>query len=114
VHAEFPVRKDASELRALLVKGAQSLGAGVQEGLAWVDVDGNGSLDRKEVGKAYSAFKNYFLKGASTLQTMGPMLAMFGGMDAGGMPGGMGGMGGIGGMGQMPRGRGRGRGRGPP
>ena len=47
--------------------------------------NGNGQLERKEVGKAYKSIKEYFLKGAQTLQTMGPMLAMFGGMDMGDM-----------------------------
>ena len=31
--------------------------------VAWVDADGNGQLERKEVGKAYKTFKEYFTKG---------------------------------------------------
>ena len=82
--------------------------------IAWVDSDGNGQLERKEVGKAYASFKQYFIKGAETLKTMGPMLAMFGGGMGGGGMDGLGGLGAMGGMpgGGMPGGMGRGRGRG--
>ena len=101
VHAAFPIRKDAAELKAILLKAAKTLGADkVQGAVKWADADGNGILDRKEVGKAYKTAKDYFLKGAQTLQTMGPMLAMFGGMDMDG-----------GGRGRGGGGRGRGRGR---
>jgi len=103
VHDELPIRKDAAELRALVLKvGAALAGADISlsDGMKWVDLNGNGSIERKEVGKAYAKFKELFLKGTQTLQTMGPMLAMFGAM--GGGPGG-----------GVPRGRGgRGGGRG--
>jgi len=52
---------------------------------------------------AHGNFKRAFIKAAESLKTMGPMLAMFGGGDMGGMGGGMP-------MGGMPGGRGRGGG----
>ena len=106
VHEAFPIRKSAEELQQMLTKGAEASGLSLADGIKFVDADGDGQVDRKEAGKAFSAFKSAFLQGAKTLQEMGPMLAMFGDMDEGG-----GGMGGMGGMDGMPRGRGRGRGR---
>ena len=60
-----------------------------RSGIAFVDGNGDGFVDRKEAGKAFSAAKKSFLEVAKTVQQMGPMMAMFGG-------GGMGGMGGMG------------------
>lgn len=49
-------------------------------------------LARKEVLKAVGLFKNHFVKAVKTIESMGPMLAMFSGMKqqqggAGGAPG---------------------------
>jgi len=63
-----------------------------------LDGDADGAVTKLEAGKAFKAFRVMFLKAAKTLREMGPMLALFGGMD-GGMPGG------------APGGRGSGRGR---
>jgi Ca2+-binding EF-hand superfamily protein len=49
-----------------------------------LDVDSDGAVTKLEAGKAFKAFRQMFLKAAKTLREMGPMLAMFGGMD---MPG---------------------------
>ena len=99
VHAAYPVREDAAALKALLLELVEAAGAGMAEGVALVDTDGDGAIQRKEAGKAFSAAKKAFTGATKTLQEMGPMLAMFGAMgDGGGMGGG------------MPSGRGRGRG----
>lgn len=113
VHAMFPFRKSADDLRAMLIEGAGKSGLSLADGIKVLDADGDGSISRKEVGKSYSKFKTLFLKATQTLQTMGPMLAMFGGMGGAGGPGG-GGLGGLdlGALGAMGGGRGRGRGRG--
>ena len=50
--------------------------AAIRAGIAMLDGNGDGAVERKEAGKAYGAFKRGFLKGAELLQTMGPMLAM--------------------------------------
>ena len=73
--------------------------------MGMLDADSDGAVTKLEAGKAFKAFRVMFLKAAKNLREMGPMLAMFGGMDGGGM-GGMGGM-----PGGMPGGRGGGRGR---
>ena len=65
--------------------------AAAQLGVKMLDSNGDGAIERKEAGKAVASVKKVFSKAINYLQTMGPMLAMFGGMDAGGM-GGMGGM----------------------
>ena len=102
VHAVFPIRKEASELRSLLLKGMSLFEDELSAGKRWLDTDGNGSIERKEVGQAFAKFKAMFLKEMKTVQEMGPMLAMFGGMD-------------MDGMGAMGAGRGRGgAGRGAP
>lgn len=105
VHAAFPVRKDAAELKALLLEAVAAVGTGMADGVALIDGDGDGSVSRKEAGQAFKKAKQMFMEATKTLQEMGPMLAMFGGAD-GGMGGGP--MGGMGAMGGMPRGGGRG------
>lgn len=117
VHEALPIRKSAEELQQLLGKGAEKAvasGFSLADAIKFVDDDGDGQIDRKEAGKAFKAFKDMYLKGAKALQEMGPMLAMFGGMeDGGGGGGGLGGLEGLmGGMGGMPGGRGGGGGRG--
>ena len=95
VHAAFPLRRSADDLKGLLkglLLGTSGGGSKEEElarsGIAFVDGNGDGFVDRKEAGKAFSAAKKSFLEVAKTVQQMGPMMAMFGG---GG--GGMGGMG---------------------
>jgi hypothetical protein len=96
VHAAFPLRRSADDLKGLLkglLLGTSGGGSKEEElarsGIAFVDGNGDGFVDRKEAGKAFSAAKKSFLEVAKTVQQMGPMMAMFGG-------GGMGGMGGMG------------------
>merc|ERR1719399_113264 len=48
-----------------------------QEGLAYLDTNGDGAIERKEMFGAVKEFKILFLQGVSTIETMGPMLAMF-------------------------------------
>jgi len=50
----------------------------------WIDKDGDGFIQRKEVGLAYNTFGKKFLEISKTIKTMGPMMAMLGG-DMGGM-----------------------------
>ena len=76
VHEAFPLRKDAAELKGLLAKGIAAVGD-ISQGVAYVDSDGDGQIDRKEAGKAYKKFKEKFVKGVKTLQEMGPMLKLF-------------------------------------
>jgi Ca2+-binding EF-hand superfamily protein len=47
--------------------------------LAMADSDSDGSVGRKEAYGAVSSFKRHFLEAATLLETMGPMLAVFGG-----------------------------------
>jgi Ca2+-binding EF-hand superfamily protein len=54
-----------------------------RSGVALLDGDGDGVITRKEAGKAVGAFKRKFLDATGILSSMGPMLAMFGGMGAG-------------------------------
>ena len=70
--------------------------------MGMLDADSDGGVTKLEAGKAFKAFRVMFLKAAKSLREMGPMLAMFGGMDGGGM-GGM--------PGGMPGGRAGGRGK---
>ena len=48
-----------------------------QEGLAYLDTNGDGSIERKEIFAAVKEFKRLFMAGVKTLETMGPMLEMF-------------------------------------
>lgn len=99
VHEAFPIRKDADELKKLLLGMVEAAGASRADGIALIDADGDGQIQRKEAGKAFASAKKAFTSAVTTLQQMGPMLAMFGGGGGmGGMPGG------------MPMGGGRGRG----
>lgn len=88
VHTAFPLRKDAGDLKKLLIRGLEAIGdvssASISGGIGIVDTNGDGVIDRKEAGKAYGSAKKQFLTASSTLQEMGPMIAMFGGMNGGG------------------------------
>ena len=99
VHADFAVRSTVADMRQLVLKvmgELKSTDMSLSDGIKWLDVDGNGSIERTELGKAYKAGKEAFLKAVETLQQMGPLLAMFAGMGDMGGGGGMGGMGGMG------------------
>uniref|UniRef100_A0A7S3BLK0 EF-hand domain-containing protein n=1 Tax=Haptolina ericina TaxID=156174 RepID=A0A7S3BLK0_9EUKA len=94
-------------LPGLTAAGSQAVAKeNLQDIVEMLDGNGDGEITKKEAGAAVGSFKRAFVKAAESLQTMGPMLAMFGGM--GGDMGGMGGMGAMGGMGGMGGGRGRG------
>jgi Ca2+-binding EF-hand superfamily protein len=76
LQAGFPV-PSLSASAALTTEDVASL-------LALVDSDADGSIGRKEAYRAVSSFKKQFLEAARMLETMGPMLAVFGGgMDLG-------------------------------
>ena len=113
VHADFPVRGNVADMRQLVLKvmgELRSTEMSLSDGIKWLDVDGNGSIERTELGKAYKAGKEAFLKAVETLQQMGPLLAMFAGMGDMGGGGGVGGMGGRGARGGREGAGGRGRG----
>ena len=76
VHAAFPLRRDASELKRLLLDVVAAAGAGMADGVALIDADGDGQIDRKEAGRAFKDAKKAFIQATTTLQQMGPMLAM--------------------------------------
>ena len=57
----------------------------VAAGISWLDEDGDGKISRKEVGMAYNTAGRKFLEVSKTIKQMGPMLALFGGGDMGGM-----------------------------
>lgn len=108
-HELFPVRKTPGELEDFVRETIESIGGGggsadnnngaldsidrekVVESMKWIDDDGDGYIQRKEVGKYYNIAGKKFLEISKTIKQMGPMLAMFGGMDMKGGGGGGGG-----------------------
>lgn len=92
VHELFPLRPSAEELEAVVQKllvgsdaNTETLSTGF---FSSMDDNGDGALQRAEVGKAYNIAGRKFLEIAKTIKQMGPMLAMFGGgMDMGGAGG---------------------------
>lgn len=94
-HELFPLRKTAKELEYFVRNTVESIGGNtldeesVAQGMKWIDDDGDGLIQRKEVGKYYNIAGKKFFEISKTIKQMGPMLAMFGGMDMNG--GGMGG-----------------------
>lgn len=108
-HELFPVRKTPGELEDFVRETIESFGGGggsadnnngaldsidrekVVESMKWIDDDGDGYIQRKEVGKYYNIAGKKFLEISKTIKQMGPMLAMFGGMDMKGGGGGGGG-----------------------
>lgn len=71
LEAGFPV-PSLSASAALTAEHVASL-------LSLVDSDADGSVSRKEAYTAVASFKKQFLEAATLLETMGPMLAVFGG-----------------------------------
>ncbi|KAL9179075.1 hypothetical protein ACHAXT_000117 [Thalassiosira profunda] len=96
-HKLFPLRKTAEELESFVKDTITSIGGdqldkeSVVEGMRWIDDNADGLIQRVEVGKHYNAAGKKFLEIAKTIKQMGPMLAMFGGMDSAGGGGGGGG-----------------------
>lgn len=87
-HGILPLRGTAQELQELIQTGLLSTKIEGEEsvlaGMRWLDEDGDGHIQRIEIGKAYNAFGKKFVEIAKSIKTMGPMMAMFGG-DLGGM-----------------------------
>ena len=96
----FPLRDSATELEGFLRSAISSvLGetnnldetvneADIAKHLKWVDTNGDGILQRQEVGKAYNKAGKKFLEVSKTIKTMGPMMALFGGGGGAGFGGG--------------------------
>lgn len=90
LHELFPLRSTSQELEAFVQTTLKSIGGNswdkesVAVGMKWIDDDGDGFIQRKEVGKAYNTSGKKFLEIAQTIKQMGPMLALFGGMNADG------------------------------
>lgn len=70
-----------------------ALAAAAADGIVrWMDDDGDGFIQRREVGRHYNVAGRKFAEISKTIKQMGPMMALFGGM--GDMNGGGGGGGG--------------------
>lgn len=87
-HTLFPLRGNPSELEEFVKKTIVSFGGqdsldkeSVEKGMKWIDDDGDGYINRKEVGKFYNIAGKQFMDTSKSIRQMGPMLAMFGGMD---------------------------------
>ena len=91
-HDLLPFRRSAEELDRLFQNFIEYFGAGknsldeeasaMAEGIVrWFDDDGDGIVQRKEVGRHYKEAGLQFLEISKLVKEMGPMLAMFGGMD---------------------------------
>ena len=86
VHALFPLREDANELEIFVKRAIESINGNegtvdnkdstVHGIISWMDDDKDGSISRKEVGKAYNEAGKKFLEVSKTLKQMGPMLVM--------------------------------------
>ncbi|KAL3799126.1 hypothetical protein HJC23_002254 [Cyclotella cryptica] len=97
-HALFPLRGNPSELEEFVKETIESFGgsdsldkASVEKSMKWIDDDGDGYINRKEVGKYYNFAGKQFLDTSKSIRQMGPMLAMFGGVDVNSGGGGGGG-----------------------
>eukprot|EP00984_Skeletonema_dohrnii_P027569 scaffold17154_cov86-Skeletonema_dohrnii-CCMP3373.AAC.1 len=93
VHELFPLRSDADELKDFVTSSIESIAGGggavvdkesVAKGMKWVDDDGDGHISKKEVAKYYNLAGKKFMEISKTIKQLGPMLAMFGGMDMNG------------------------------
>lgn len=86
VHELFPLREDANELEMFVKRAIESISGnegtvankdGIVHGIiSWMDDSKDGSISRKEVGKAYNEAGKKFLEVSKTLKQMGPMLVM--------------------------------------
>lgn len=92
VHQLFPLRSDSDELKEFVMSSMESAFGGgavvdeesVAKGMKWLDDDGDGYISKKEVGKYYNLAGKKFMEISKTIKQLGPMLAMFGGMDMNG------------------------------
>jgi Ca2+-binding EF-hand superfamily protein len=95
VHELFPLRNDANELKNFVKSSiSESIGGGangvvdkervVTKGIEWIDDNGDGHISKKEVGNYYNLAGKKFMEISKTIKQLGPMLAMFGGMDMNG------------------------------
>jgi len=90
VHAAYPVRKNANDLKVMLQKGISLLTtannnalntASSADGINYLDTNKDGKIDQKEMVTAYLNVKKKILKAAKTIIQMAPMAAMMmGGM----------------------------------
>mmetsp|Transcript_9404 Transcript_9404/g.16981 ORF Transcript_9404/g.16981 Transcript_9404/m.16981 type:complete len:274 (-) Transcript_9404:52-873(-) len=89
-HKLFPLRKSSNELEEFVKGTIESIGGNtldedsVAKGIAYLDDDGDGSISRKEVGKYYNVAGKKFIEVSKQIKQVGPMMAMFSGMDMGG------------------------------
>ena len=110
VHDLLPIRNSSTELHEFVKKTIESITGGesslsidkesIAKGIAWIDDDNDQHISRKEIGKYYNIAGKKFLEVSKTIKQMGPMLAVFDGMQMNG--GGMGGAG-MGGGGGRPK-----------
>lgn len=91
LHGLFPtLRSDAGELENFAEKAINSIinvlgDVEIGDLRSMLDEDGDGFVQRKEVGKNYNTVAKKFLDLSKTIKQMGPLMAMFGGgMDRGG------------------------------
>mmetsp|Transcript_13213 Transcript_13213/g.23622 ORF Transcript_13213/g.23622 Transcript_13213/m.23622 type:complete len:272 (-) Transcript_13213:19-834(-) len=88
-HKLFPLRNSPNELKDFVKGTIESIGGNtldeesVAKGIAYLDDDGDGSISRKEVGKYYSVAGKKFIEVSTQIKQVGPMMAMFSGMDMG-------------------------------
>jgi Ca2+-binding EF-hand superfamily protein len=95
LHGLFPtLRRDAGELEEFATGAISSImdvlgGVEVDNLKSMLDEDGDGFIQRKEVGKYYNTVGKKFLEVSKAIKQMGPLMAMFGGgMEGGGGGGG--------------------------
>ena len=90
VHDLLPIRNSSTELHEFVKKTIESITGGesslsidkesIAKGIAWIDDDNDQHISRKEIGKYYNLAGKKFLEVSKTIKQMGPMLAMFDGM----------------------------------
>mmetsp|Transcript_17559 Transcript_17559/g.36574 ORF Transcript_17559/g.36574 Transcript_17559/m.36574 type:complete len:286 (+) Transcript_17559:158-1015(+) len=91
-HEIFPIRKTPRELESFVRDVIASVGGSstssisnkqeaIHLGMKYLDDNNDGFIQRKEVGKHYNSAGKKFMDVSKTVKQMGPMLAMFGGMD---------------------------------
>ncbi|CAB9522608.1 expressed unknown protein [Seminavis robusta] len=82
-HNIFPLRKTPQELEEFvqqaMAMSSEDADIKATELFNYLDSNGDGMVQRKEVGSAYSTAGKKFVEISKTIKQMGPMLAMFGG-----------------------------------
>jgi len=83
LHGLFPLRETHGELEGVLRLIIESICGtdvwneeSVAEGIRWIDANGDGTVQRGEMGTAYKIYGKQFLKIAETVKSVGPMFAM--------------------------------------